>query len=133
MEGDLGEEALGGLECILGFVLLCVSVAFSLEFLSVSSSACLRFLAGALRRGRYALFVLTGAKHRVRSKHHGRALQATHYGERAREQSLAKDPASAERATMLWTHTASRALLRCSTRVARSFLIQKREALPRAS
>ena len=33
----------------------------------VFASACLRFLRSALRRGKHALFVLTGAKHRVRS------------------------------------------------------------------
>ena len=53
---------------------------FRASLRSVSASACLRFLAGALHRGRHGLCMMTGAKHRVRSKHHGRALQATRYG-----------------------------------------------------
>ena len=48
--------------------------------LGVSAFARLRFLRSALHKGRHGLFVLTDAKHRVRSKHHGRALQATRYG-----------------------------------------------------
>ncbi len=70
-----------GFVCLFGLrECLLVCLVFACLLYGRICSACLRFLAGALRKGRYGLFIMTGAKHRVRSKHHGRALQATRYG-----------------------------------------------------
>ena len=65
------------------------------------ASACLRYLTGALRRGRHALLLIEGTQEERAAReasfaHRERAFNIT--------QSLAKDPASVERANIMDAH-----------------------------